>query len=172
MFNFIPTPYKILGFVLLILGVAGYSYYYGYSAAKTKAQKEALEKENRNQAIVIDLQKQLSAAKDKVIIRFVEKTNTITERKYIYVDKAKNTPSKCELSNGWINLHDASAKLMNIDSNSVSDNTSSGIRDNKALETVVSNYSICHKNAQQLKSLQEWIKNNQQIIDEMISKRN
>lgn len=165
MFNLIPTPYKILGFVLLILGVAGYSYYYGYSAAKTKAQKEALEKENKNQALVIDLQKQLSAAKDKVIIRFVEKTNTITERKYIYVDKAKNTPSKCELSNGWVHVHNSSAKGTLPDSTGSSDETTSGIRDNQALETVVSNYSTCQRNSEQLKSLQEWVRENNKILE-------
>jgi hypothetical protein len=166
MLNLIPTPYKILASVLLIVGVAGYSYYYGYSTAKTKADKELLEKENAAQASIIELQKQLSEAKDKVVIKFIEKTNTITERKYIYVDQAKNSPSKCELSSGWVYLHDSSAKGSIPDPAGSSDANSSGIRDNQALETVVSNYSTCRQTAEQLKSLQEWVRENNKIIEE------
>lgn len=165
MFDFIPTPYKILGIVLLVLGIAGYSYYYGYTSAKTKAEKEAFEKENAAQASIIELQKQLTEAKDKVVIKFIEKTNTITERKYIYVDQAKNSPSKCELSSGWVYLHDSSAKGSIPDPAGSSDANSSGIRDNQALETVVSNYSTCRQTAEQLKALQEWIRENNKIIE-------
>lgn len=165
MLNLIPTSYKILGILLFILAIAGSSYYYGYSKAKTKAEHDFLEKENKAQAQIINLQNQLAEAKDKVIIKYINKVKVITERKYIYVDQAKNTPSKCELSSGWVYLHDSSAKGNLPDASRSSDATSSGIRDNKALETVVSNYSTCRQTSEQLKALQEWIRENKKIIE-------
>jgi hypothetical protein len=64
-----------------------------------------------------------------------------------------------------VHVHDSSAKGTLPDSTGSSDETSSGVRDNQALETVVSNYSTCQQTAEQLKALQEWIRENNKIIE-------
>ena len=81
-------------------------------------------------------------------------------------------PSQYFLSNGWLYLHDISARGDNADATRASDETSSGIKDNQALGTVTENYSICRQNSEQLIGLQNWIVENKQLIDELKKKNN
>lgn len=165
MFNLIPSSYKIIAFLLGILALAGTSYYYGYTTAKTAAdlKYDKILQAAENQ--VADLRQQLSVAEGKVITVYVDKIIKVKEIEYVYINKSKNVPSKCELSNGWVSLHDSAATGSEPDSTGVIDAAPSGIKDNQALETVVSNYSTCQRNSEQLKSLQEWVRENNKILE-------
>jgi predicted TIM-barrel enzyme len=55
--------------------------------------------------------------------------------------------------------------------NIASDGSSSFVRDNVALQTVVENYSICLQNAQQLTSLQKYLIEVNNVIDKENEKR-
>jgi hypothetical protein len=70
-----------------------------------------------------------------------------------------------DMSNGWVELHDAAARLANPDAILASDKSPSGVMDNSALAVVISNYAIAHENKQQLISLQKWITDNKAAID-------
>ena len=74
-------------------------------------------------------------------------------------------PSQYDLSNGWVYLHDVSAKGSDADSTRAADEAASGIRDNQALAVVVTNYSRCRENSEQLRSLQEWVVESQKEVD-------
>lgn len=165
MFNLIPSSYKIIAFFVGALALAGTSYYYGHNHAKTAAdlKYDKILREAENQ--VADLRQQLSVAEGKVVTVYVDKIIKVKEIEYVYINKSKNVPSKCELSNGWVSLHDSAATGSEPDSTGVADASSSGIKDNQALETVVSNYSTCQRNAEQLKSLQEWVRENNKILE-------
>ena len=81
-------------------------------------------------------------------------------------------PEQYELSNGWIHAHNAAASpKINLDLSLASDGTSSSVKDNQALQTVVENYSICLQNAQQLSSLQKYLLEVNKKIDEENAKR-
>lgn len=164
------TNFKIIAVLIVLLGLSGTSYYFGYTRAKTAADLEYKTKIEAAEKLVAKLERDLAIAKEKVITVYVDRIKIVKEKEYVYINKSKDVPSKCELSNGWVSLHDSAATGSEPDPAGVTDATSSGIKDNKALETVVSNYSTCQQTAEQLKALQEWIRLNNKIIEEGTSK--
>lgn len=165
MFNLIPSIYKIIGIIAVTLGLVGTFYYMGYTRAKTAADLEFIEYIKAAEDRVKILEKQINEKKIEIVTEYVDRIVTVKEKEYVYIDKSKNVPSRCELSTGWMHLHDSSARGTEPDSTRVTDATASGIKDNTALGTIVSNYSICQQNAEQLKALQKWIAENNKIID-------
>jgi hypothetical protein len=66
-----------------------------------------------------------------------------------------------------LHAHNASASGRDADTTRSSDGTPSGVKDNQALGVVIQNYSICQQNAEQLRSLQEWISRTQTSTQEL-----
>jgi hypothetical protein len=62
-------------------------------------------------------------------------------------------------------LHDSASKNEIPDPTRLANEGTSDTKLSTVTETVVENYSICHQNAEQLKSLQEWIKLQQSIFN-------
>jgi hypothetical protein len=60
-------------------------------------------------------------------------------------------------------LHDSASKNEVPDPTRLADEGTSATKLSTVTETVVGNYSICHQNAEQLKALQTWIRE-QEII--------
>jgi hypothetical protein len=115
---------------------------------------------------VADLEKKNSEISNKVVTEYVDRTNTIREKEYVYIDTAKNVvPSQSVMSNGWVFTHDSSATARDADPTRASDATSSGITDTTALVGIITNYSRCQQNAQQLIALQKWITDNKTEVD-------
>ena len=83
----------------------------------------------------------------------------------MYRNVASGMTPQHDMSNGWIHLHDAAARLANPDMQLASDKSPSGVMDNTALAVVMGNYAICKQNAEQLISLQKWINDNRAAID-------
>lgn len=167
MFGMIPLPYKLLAAVALILGVFVYGYMKGSAYAEAELQRFAAKKSEQ----IAVLEKKNAEISGKVITEYVDRTNIIKEKEYVYRDIATNVvPAQHDMSNGWVFLHDASATSSDADSTRSSDASPSGIKDNEALLTIFTNYSRCEQNAQQLISLQKWISDNKTAIDEMAAK--
>jgi hypothetical protein len=163
MFSLIPFPAKLALIVGIILGAIGFGYMKGKEGAKIAiANYEA------------QAQKQISELKDmntkiagKVTVQYVDRVNTIREKETRYVENATNSvPSQFEFSNGWVFTHDIGATGGDADTARSSDETSSGIKDNQGLVTILHNYSICQQNAEQVNNLQQWIKDNQKAVED------
>lgn len=162
MFGMIPFPVKILAIVFILLGAVGYGYMKGSAHAEAELQRFAAESATK----VAELEKKNAEISGKVVTEFVDRTNTIREKEYVYLDSAKNNvPSQSVLSNGWVFTHDASATNGDADATRSSDASPSGIADNEALITIISNYSRCQQNAVQLIELQRWITENKAEVD-------
>jgi len=117
------------------------------------------------------LEKKNAEISGKVVTEYVDRTNIIKEKEYVYRDIAtKVVPAQHDLSNGWVFAHDASATSSDADPTRSSDASPSGIKDNEALLTIFNNYSRCMQNSQQLVSLQQWINDNKLAIDQMAAK--
>lgn len=163
MFNLIPIQAKLAIFVIAVGAAGGYGFLKGREAGdlalerfKTKAEKT-----------IADLEKKSNQVNTEVVVEYVDRVNTIKEKEYVYLESAKNdVPAKCDMSNGWVHTHDASASSSNVDPTRASDASPSGIADNTALVTIISNYSRCEQNAQQLALLQKWILENKKIVDD------
>jgi hypothetical protein len=162
MFGMIPLPYKLLAGAALIIGVFFYGYMKGSAYAEAELQRFAAKASQQ----VADLEKKNSEISNKVVTEYVDRTNTIREKEYVYIDTAKNVvPSQSVMSNGWVFTHDSSATARDADPTRASDATSSGITDTTALVGIITNYSRCQQNAQQLIALQKWITDNKTEVD-------
>ena len=177
----------VLVILLLVFGgglKSGYSLaenHYVAIIAKMEKDKANLEKEKAQleldkAEIQIMLNSKVETVREKIVTKYVDKIKTITEKEYVYIEQAKEVvPTKCELSSGFVYLHDQAARNQDADSTRSSDATSSGIKDNQALEVIAANYATANRNAEQLTLLQEYIRTVQKIVDEAneeIRKRN
>lgn len=162
MFGMIPLPYKLLAGAALIIGVFFYGYMKGSAYAEAELQRFAAKASTQ----VAELEKKNAEISNNVVTEYVDRTNTIREKEYVYIDTAKNiVPSRSVMSNGWVFTHDSSATASDADPTRASDASSSGITDTTALVGIITNYSRCQQNAQQLIALQKWITDNKTEVD-------
>lgn len=167
MFGMIPLPYKLLAIGAALVGVFIFGYMKGSAYAEAELARFAAKKE----AQVAELERKNSAISAQVVTEYVDRVNTIREKEYVYRDIAKNSvPAQHDMSNGWVYTHDVSATGSDADAARGSDASPSGIKDNEALFTIISNYSRCMQNSQQLIGLQQWINDNKRAVDEVNAK--
>ena len=167
MFGMIPLPYKLLAGAALILGVFVYGYMKGSAYADAELQRFAAKASEQ----VAELEKKNSEISNNVVTEYVDRTNTIREKEYVYVDAAKDSvPSQSVMSNGWVFTHDISASASDADATRSSDASPSGIKDTDALIGIIRNYAICQSNSVQLTELQRWINENKAAVDELNKK--
>jgi hypothetical protein len=163
----IPLPYKLLAGVALILGVFVYGYMKGSAYAEAELQRFAA----KNATLTADMEKKNSEISTEVVTQYVDRTNTIKEKEYVYRDIVKESvPTQHVMSNGWVFTHDISATSSDADATRTSDASPSGITDTTALLAIIGNYSRCQQNAVQLAELQRWINENKTAIDELNKK--
>jgi hypothetical protein len=163
----IPLPYKLGAILLVVVAAFTFGYMKGNARAEVELQKFAAESQEK----IAELEAVNSEIKETVITKFVDKVRTVKEKEYVYVQQTKDVvPGQFELSNGWVYLHDSSATDGYAEPAKSSDGTSSGLKDNQVLATIVNNYAVCHTNAQQLVQLQQWIRENQAAVNEVNGK--
>lgn len=162
MFSLIPLPYKLLAGAALIAGVFFYGYVKGSEHGEAEIARFAAEKNKQ----IAELEKKNAEISNRVQIEYVDRVNTIREKEYVYRNIAQGSvPRQHIMSNGWVYTHDISASSGDADPTRASDAKASGVADNQALLTIISNYSRCQQNAEQLKQLQQWIIDNKVAID-------
>jgi glutamate synthase domain-containing protein 3 len=168
MFGMIPLPYKLLAGAALLAGV----FFYGYMKGSAYAEAELARFSAEKSAQVVELEKKNTEISNSVVTEYVDRTNTIREKEYVYLDAAKNSvPSQHVMSNGWVYTHDLSATSGDADSTRASDASPSGITDTTALVGIITNYSRCQQNAEQLRQLQQWISQNKAAVDAMAEEK-
>lgn len=168
MLSMIPLPYKLLAGAALLAGV----FFYGYMKGSAYAEAELARFSAEKSAQIAELEKKNSEISTQVVTEYVDRVNTIREKEYVYRDIAQDSvPAQYDLSNGWVYTHDLSATSGNADPARASDATPSGIKDNTALLTIISNYANCQSNAEQLRQLQQWIIQNKAAVDKMAEEK-
>ena len=161
MFGMIPLPMKLFAIVFLVAGAAGYGYMKGSAQAEIELSNYKASAEQQ----ISDLKTENIRISDNVVTEYIDRTNVIREKETIYRDAAGGMQPQYDLSNGWIHLHDAAARLANPDMKLASDQSPSGVMDNTALAVVMSNYAVCKQNSDQLTALQRWITDNQAAVE-------
>jgi hypothetical protein len=168
MLGMIPLPYKLLAGAALMAGIFVFGYMKGSAYAEAELARFSAQKSEQ----IAELERKNSAISTEVVTEYVDRTNTIREKEYVYLDAAKNTvPSQHVMSNGWVYTHDLSATSGNADSTRASDASPSGIADTTALVGIITNYSRCQQNAEQLRQLQQWIIQNKEAVDAMAKEK-
>jgi len=167
MFGMIPLPYKLLAIGAALVGVFIFGYMKGSAYAEAELARFSAEKS----AQIAELERKNSEISTQVVTEYVDRVNTIREKEYVYRDIAQNAvPAQHDMSNGWVYTHDLSAASGDADAARASDASPSGIKDTTALFTIISNYSRCMQNSQQLIGLQKWINDNKRAVDEVNAK--
>ena len=169
MLGMIPLPYRILLFAMIVGGAFAGGYKKGMEQGEVEIQRAA----NEAEELAIALKKEQAMVREVVKVEYVDRVTKIKEKETKIIEAAAETvPGQYDLSNGWVHAHNAAASpTIDLDMNMAADNTSSFVRDNVALQTVVENYSICLQNAQQLSSLQKYLIEVNKTIDEENKKR-
>jgi hypothetical protein len=168
MLGMIPLPYKLLAIGAALVGVFVFGYMKGSAYAEAELARFSAQKSEQ----VAELERKNSAISTQVVTEYVDRTNTIREKEYVYLDAAKNSvPSQHDMSNGWVYTHDISATSGDADSTRASDASPSGITDTTALVGIITNYSRCQQNAEQLRQLQQWIIQNKEAVDAMAKEK-
>ena len=162
MFGMIPFPVKILAIVFIVLGAAGW----GYMKGSAHAEIELANYQAKAEKQISDLKTENARISDNVQVEYVDKVQTIYDKEIVYRDRLVGLgEGQNDLSKGWVELHDAAARLADPDAVLASDKSPSGVMDNAALAVVLTNYRVCHENKQQLISLQRWITDNRAAIE-------
>jgi hypothetical protein len=163
----ISFPVKILILIIVVVAAAGMGFIKGssYSEVELANYKASAEKQ------ISDLKTENATISNKVVVKYVDRVNTIREKEVIYKEATDSLGAQHDMSNGWVHLHDTAAKLANPDANLATDKSPSGVMDNSALAVVISNYRICYEDKAQLNSLQKWIVDNQAAIEKANKER-
>ena len=160
----IPLPYKLLAIGAALAGVFVFGYMKGSAYAEAELARFSAQKSEQ----IAELERKNSAISAEVVTEYVDRVNTIREKEYVYLDAAKNSvPSQHVMSNGWVYTHDVSATSGDADASRSSDASPSGIADTTALVGIITNYSRCQQNAEQLRQLQQWIIQNKEAVDKL-----
>ena len=157
--NLIAWPYRLL--VLAALGIAlfgfgwlkGANHVQGQWDAATAAQQQA-------QA---QLQIQQAQATVQVVTKYVDRIQVVREKgdtliQEIPVYVPVQADAACTVHRGFVSLHDAAAAGELPTAPGDPDAPAEGLALSAVAATVVSNYQTCHENAEQLKALQDWIR--------------
>lgn len=144
-----------------------FSYNLGFSAGERKGltqldkyKAELVEKEKR-------IQELMAETSDKIVTQYVDRVKVIKEKQIVYVDRIQDSlPVQYNLSNGWVYLHDQAVKGEDADPTRVADAGASTITDAAALETIIGNYVRYEEVSEQLRSLQQWIRDSQKQIEQ------
>lgn len=168
MLGMIPLPYKLLAGAALIIGV----FFYGYMKGSAYAEAELARFSAEKSAQVAQLEKKNAEISNDVVTKYVDRTNTIREKEYVYIDAAKDVvPNQSVMSNGWVFTHDISASAGDADASRSSDASPSAVKDTDALIGIIRNYAICQSNSVQLVELQRWISENKMAVDAMAKEK-
>jgi hypothetical protein len=164
MLGMIPLPYRILGAVFIVISVFAFGYVKGLRVGEDKIKLFQAEVKAKYEKMQHDLEVAKNAVNTKIVTEYVDRIIYVTKWRTKNVEIIKEVPSNCELSNGWVHVHDASASGEDAERTAAADGTSSGIKDTEALETVVDNYGACAANTEKLKSWQKWYTDQQTVV--------
>lgn len=183
--------YKTIGISAIALSVIVGSYTFGYSNAKTTKQVEIekLQNEyNTYRATAEQLRLEVLAENETLRTKSAEKTVEVVTK---YVDKikkvyikgketvrevpiyiTKESDAKCDIPLGFVRSHneaanptDTSTKTELPETTGASNDATTDIRLSEATETIAKNYGTCNLVAEQLKALQDWIRQQEQLYN-------
>jgi hypothetical protein len=155
-------PINIIGVVLIIFGFymeGGISNQEKWEAKVAELKLEMAKKETASAEVTT-----------KVITKYVTKIEVVKEKGNVIIKEipkyiTKDADAKCDVPTGFVVLHDSASRNEVPDSTRSIDAGTSEVKLSDVATTVTENYTTYHKVAEQLKSLQEWIKLQQSIYN-------
>ena len=132
------------------------------------------------QAKIVELETRADKVTVEVVTKYVDRIKVVKEKgdeiiKEIPVYVTAADDNRCTINNGWVWLHNAASKGEGVSATTsgTNDQTStiaadqatqdSGVKLSEAMEVISRNYEAHHATVQQLESLQEWIRKQQEV---------
>ena len=155
----ISWPYRLLALAALCIALIGFGWHKGASHvqaqwdAATATQQQALAQAQFRQA----------EATVQVVTQYVDRIQVVREKgdtliQEIPVYVPVQADAACTVHRGFVSLHDVAAAGELPESARDADAPAEGLALSAVAATVVTNYQTCHENAEQLKALQDWIR--------------
>jgi hypothetical protein len=153
-------PLQVASIAVLVFGV----YMEGGIATQEKWEAKVAE-------VKLEMAKKETASAEatvKVVTKYVNKVQIVKEKgndiiKQVPVYITKDADTKCDVPTGFVVLHDSASRNEVPDATRKIDATTSAVKISGVAETVVDNYTTYHEVAEQLRSLQDWVREQQKI---------
>ena len=166
--NFIPfisqykLPVQVASVILLVFGV----YMEGGVSNQEKWEAKVAE-------VKLQMAKKDAASSDatvKVVTKYVTNVEVVKQKGESIVKEipkliTASADGQCVIPNGFVLLHDSASHNEVPDSSGVTNDAASGVKLSGVAETITENYTTYYKVAEQLKSLQEWVKEQKRIYN-------
>lgn len=164
--SLIPTQYKLAAQVLSVVVLSFGLYLEGGISNEDKWQAKVKEM----QAEIAQTEKAGAEASVKIVTKYIDRVQIVKEKGDVLVQKvpefiSKESDAKCVIPNGFVLLHDSAAKGEVPDTSRGSNEATSGVALSTVGKTVTENYTTYHQVAEQLRSLQEWVAEQQKIYN-------
>ena len=157
--SLISWPYRLLALAALCITLFGSGWLKG--ASHVQAQWDAATAAQQQAQAQVQIRQ--AQATVQVVTQYVdriqvvrEKGDTLIQEVPVYVPV--QTDAACTVHHGFVSLHDAAAAGELPQSARDADAPAEGLALSAVAATVVTNYQTCHENAEQLKALQDWIR--------------
>ena len=157
--SLIPWPYRLLALAALCIALFGFGWLKG--ASHIQAQWDAASA--AQQQAQAQAQTRQAEATVQVVTQYVdriqvvrEKGDTLIQEVPVYVPVQAD--AACTVRRGFVSLHDAAATGELPEPARDTDAPAEELALSVVAATVVTNYQTCIENAEQLKALQDWIR--------------
>lgn len=156
---------SLIRLVSVVMMVGGVYLYGGYGVQQYWAKE--IEKQK---AEIARIEKESQQVTEKVVIQYKEKVKVVKEKGDVIIQKVpeyitKESDTKCVIPNSFVVLHDSAAKNQVPDASKGVDETASGAKLSDVARTVTLNYNNYHQLSEQLKALQDWVKQQEKIYN-------
>lgn len=151
---------KVIGAIILLVGV----FFEGGIGNEMSWRARVAQQE----AEIEKLKAASSEATTKIVTKYIERTKVVKEKSNAIIKEVpryitKNADANCTIPKSAIVLHDAASQNRVPDSTTGIDEGASGVTLSRLLDTTVLNYGTFHEVKEQLKALQDWVKEQKKI---------
>lgn len=169
MFSFLMPYSKIMTPLVRVLSVAlmvgGVYLYGGYGVNKYWLDQVKKQKEE-----IARIEKESQQVTEKIVVEYKEKIKVVKEKGDVIIQKVpeyitKESDTKCVIPNSFVVLHDSAAKNEVPDSTKPVDEGASAVKLSDVARTVTINYNNYHQLTEQLKALQDWVKQQEKVYN-------
>jgi hypothetical protein len=155
-------PIQVAAIIALVFGVymeGGVSNQEKWEARVAEAKLEMAKKDAESADATV-----------KVVTKYIDRVTVVKENgnailKEVPKFVSKDADAKCVVPNSFVVLHDSASRNEVPDSTRGVDEGASKVKLSGIAETVTTNYTTYHQVSEQLKALQEWVKQQQSIYN-------
>ena len=155
----IAWPYRVLALAVLGIALVGFGWLKG--ASHVQAQWDAATAAQQQAQAQVQIQQ--AEATVQVVTQYVDRIQVVREKGDTLIQEVPvyvpfKADAACTVYRGFVSLHDAAAAGELPEPAPDADAPAEGVALSAVAATVVTNYQTSIENAEQLKALQDWIR--------------